>query len=80
LDLLCFLFYERYTLAAVRTRLHPIPWDKRCHRLFDKPMIYYPLSKSLTFAGDGQEILIITTLEDRGCLKSISQRWQPMGM
>ena len=53
------------------TRLHPIThvWSKQLMPVYDKPMIYYPIS-ILLFANI-REILFITTLKDLPAFKEL---------
>lgn len=60
------------------TRLHPLtlPVSKQLMPVFDKPMIYYPLSV-LMLAGV-RDVLVITTPEDASCFQRLlgdGERW-----
>ncbi|MDP3115397.1 MAG: glucose-1-phosphate thymidylyltransferase RfbA [Candidatus Cloacimonadaceae bacterium] len=62
------------------TRLHPltIAVSKQLMPIYDKPMIYYPLSV-LMLAGI-QDVLIITTLEDQSGFKKLFGDGSQLGM
>jgi glucose-1-phosphate thymidylyltransferase len=53
------------------TRLHPVTLgiSKQLVPVYDKPMIYYPLS-TLIFAGI-RDVLVITTPHDRGAFQRL---------